>query len=327
MRRREFIGLVGGAASMPFAVWAEQPIRRLVAVLSPLSAIAFARNLNALRAGFRDLDYTEGRNLSIEIRYAAGSVGQLPGLAAELVGLKPDAIVAGSVPAIVATHSLTRTIPIVMSATTVDPTTMGLAASLAKPGGNVTGFWVEGEASLISKRLELLKDVVPSITRVGLVINPADPTDNVAIEQLPTITRTLNLDVRILAIDAPSQFETVLTAAARDGLTALCISHAPLFNENREQITALVKRLRLPAVYGFREFAMAGGLLSYASNLPDIWRRSATVVDKILKGATPGDLPIERPGRFELLVNLKTAKSLGLTVPDRFLLIADEVIE
>ena len=140
MRRREFLGLVGGAAAYPLAARAQQPKRPVVAVLSPVSAIAFARNLNALRAGFRDLDYTEGRNLSIEIRYAGGAVAQLPSLAAELVGLKPDAIVAGSVPAITATHSLTRTIPVVMAATTIDPTSMGLAASLAKPGGNVTGF-------------------------------------------------------------------------------------------------------------------------------------------------------------------------------------------
>ena len=327
MRRREFLGLVGGAAAYPLAARAQQPNRPVVAVLSPVSAIAFARNLNALRAGFRDLDYTEGRNLSIEIRYAGGAVAQLPSLAAELVGLKPDAIVAGSVPAITATHSFTRTIPVVMAATTIDPTSMGLAASLAKPGGNVTGFWTESEDALIAKRLELLKDIVPGIARVGLVINPTDPTDKVAIEQLPRITRTLNLDVRVVEIDSPSQFESVLTNAARDGLNALCISHAPLFFENREQITALVARLRLPAVYGFREFATAGGLLSYASNLADIWRRSAGVVAKILRGAKPGDLPIERPDRFELLVNLKTAKSLGLVVPDRFLLIADEVIE
>ena len=140
MRRREFLGLVGGEAAYPLAERAQQPNRPVVAVLSPVSAIAFARNLNALRAGFRDLDYTEGRNLSIEIRYAGGAVAQLPSLAAELVGLKPDAIVAGSVPAITATHSLTRTIPVVMAATTIDPTSMGLAASLAKPGGNVTGF-------------------------------------------------------------------------------------------------------------------------------------------------------------------------------------------
>ena len=286
------------AAAYPLAARAQQPKRPVVAVLSPVSAIAFARNLNALRAGFRDLDYTEGRNLSIEIRYAGGAVAQLPSLAAEL---KPDAIVAGSVPAITATHSLTRTIPVVMAATTIDPTSMGLAASLAKPGGNVTGFWTESEDALIAKRLELLKDIVPGIARVGLVINPTDPTDKVAIEQLPRITRTLNLDVRVVEIDSSSQFESVLTNAARDGLNALCISHAPLFFENREQITALVTRLRLPAVYGFREFATAGGLLSYASNLADIWRRSAGVVAKILRGAKPGDLPIERPDRFELL--------------------------
>ena len=234
MRRREFLGLVGGAAAYPLAARAQQPNRPVVAVLSPVSAIAFARNLNALRAGFRDLDYTEGRNLSIEIRYAGGAVAQLPSLAAELVGLKPDAIMAGSVPAITATHSLTRTIPVVMAATTIDPTSMGLAASLAKPGGNVTGFWTESEDALIAKRLELLKDIVPGIARVGLVINPTDPTDKVAIEQLPRITRTLNLDVRVVEIDSPSQFESVLTNAARDGLNALCISHAPLFFEKRE---------------------------------------------------------------------------------------------
>jgi putative ABC transport system substrate-binding protein len=326
MRRREFLSVFGAVAAMPLAARA-QPIRPLVAVLSPLSAPAFARNLNALRVGFRDLDYAEGRNLSIEIRHANGSVAQLPSLAAELIGLKPDVIVAGSVPAIVAAHSLTRTIPVVMSATTIDPTTMGLAASLAMPGGNITGFWMEGEASLIAKRLELLKDLVPSVSRIGIVINPSDPTDKVAIEQLPTITRTLNLDIHVLEIDLPSQFEPVLTAAVRDGFHALCISHAPLFNENRDEITALMTRLRLPAVYGFREFATAGGLLSYAANLTDIWRRSAGVVDKILKGTKPGDLPIERPSRFELLVNLRTAKNLGLVIPDRFLLIADEVIE
>jgi len=326
MRRREFIAALGGAAAMwPLAARAQQPSRPLVAVLSPVSVTVFARYLNALRAGFRDLNYAEGRNLSIEIRYAAGSTSQLPPIVAELVALKPNVIVAGSVPAIMAMHGATRTIPMVMAATTVDPTTLGLAASLAKPGGIVTGFWMEAEASLIAKRLELLKDAVPTIASVGLAINPADPADTVAIEQLPTITRTLSLDVRVLEIRSPDQ--PVLTAAAHNGLQALCISHSPLFNENRQQVTALVNRLRLPAVYGFREFATAGGLLSYSSNLSDVWRRAAGVVDKILKGEKPGDLPIERPGRFELLVNLKTAKSLDLAVPERFLLIADEVIE
>jgi putative ABC transport system substrate-binding protein len=255
VRRREFIAGLGGAAAWPLVARAQQANRSLVAVLSPVSVTVFARYLNALRAGFRDLSYAEGRNLSIEVRYAAGSTSQLPPMAAELVALKPNVIVAGSVPAIMAIHDATRTIPMVMAATTVDPTTLGLAASLAKPGGNVTGFWMEAEASLIAKRLELLKDAVPTITSVGLAINPADPADTVAIEQLPTITRTLSLDLRVLEIRSPDQFEPVLTAAARDGLQALCISHSPLFNENRQQVIALVTRLRLPAVYGFREFA------------------------------------------------------------------------
>lgn len=329
MRRRKFLALLGSSAAAPLvlprATRAQQPGRPMVGVLSPLSATSAARNINALRAGFRDLNYVEGRNLSLEIRYGAGTISQLPALAAELVALKPDAIVVGSTPGIVAAQSATRTIPLVMSAITVDPTTLGLAATLAKPGGNVTGFWLEGEAALIAKRLELLKDAVPGIARVGLAINPDDATDKVALEQLPAIARALNF--RVLEIRSPDTFEPAFAAAARDGVQALCISQGPLFNENRAQVTTLANRLRLPSVYGFREFTAAGGLLSYASNLPDIYRRAAGAVDKILKGARPGDLPIERPGRFDLVVNLKTAKSLGLAIPEPFLLIADEVIE
>jgi len=328
MRRRKFIGVLGGAAlTWPLAARAQQPGRPLVAMLSPLSAAAAARNMNALRAGLRDHGYADGRNLSMEFRHAAGAIGRLPALAAELVALNPDAIVVGSLPAVMAMRDATRTIPMVMSAISVDPTALGLASSLAKPGGNVTGFWLEGEDSLMAKRLELLKDAVPGISRVGIVVNPADATDRTGLQQLPITARALKFDTRVMEIRSPDQFEQVFAAAARDGVEALCISQAPLFNENREQVTSLVTRLRFPAVYGFREFAVAGGLLSYAANLTDIYRRAAGVVEKILTGVKPGDIPIERPTRFELVVNLKTAKALGLTVPERFLLIADEIIE
>jgi putative ABC transport system substrate-binding protein len=330
MKRREFIALLGGAMAgpaLPFSARAQQPIRPLIAVLSPLSPAAAARNVAALRAGLRDLGYAEGRNMSMEFRHAAGAVARLPALAAELIALNPDAIIAGSVQGILAAHGVTKTVPIVMSAVSIDPTTIGLARSIAKPGGNVTGFWLESEDSLIAKRLELLKDAVVGVSRVGLMINPVDATDSHGLLQLPASARALNLDVRILEVRSADQLEAAITGAAQDGLQGLCVSQAPLFNENRERIAELATRARLPTVHGFREFAVAGGLLSYAASLPDIYRRSAAVVDKIAKGTKPGDIPIERPGRFELVVNLKTAKALDIKIPERFLLIADEIIE
>jgi putative ABC transport system substrate-binding protein len=280
-----------------------------------------------LRAGFRDLGYLEGQNLSIEARYAAGVLERLPVLAAELAALNPRAIVAGALPTVMAIRRVTNSIPVVMSAISVDPTAIGLAQSLSKPGGNFTGFWLETETALMAKRLELLKLAVPGISRVGVVVNPTDPTDDAGLQQLPVSAQALYLEVRILEVRSADQFEPVFSRAVQDGLQALCISQSPLFNENRLHVTELATRLRLPAVYGFREFATAGGLLSYAANLSDIYRRAAGVVDRILKGAKPGDIPIERPTRFELVINLKTARELGLTVPERFVLIADEVIE
>ena len=301
--------------------------RPLVAVLSPLSAAAATRNMSALRAGLRDLGYFEGRNLSIEVRHAAGVLARLPALADEVVALKPNVIVAGAQPTMAALQRATRTIPVVMSAISLDPTTVGLAQSMAKPGGNFTGFWLETETALMAKRLELLKDAVPSVQRVGVIVNPADATDHAGLEQLPISARSLNLDVRILEIRSADQLEPMITRAVSDGLQALCVSQSPLFNENRARVTELATGLGVPSVYGFREFAMAGGFLSYAANLSEIYRRAAGVIDRILKGTKPGDIPIERPIRFELVVNMKTAKRLGITVPERFLLIADEVIE
>ncbi len=200
-------------------------------------------------------------------------------------------------------------------------------ASLARPGGNVTGFWAEGDEALIGKQLDLLKHAVPGIARVGVMVNPDDTADAQSLKALPAAARALGLTVRILDVRAAAEFEPALAAAVREGLQGLHVSQSPLFYANRTQVTAIAARAGLPAIYGFREFAMAGGLISYAASLPDIWRRIAGVVDKILKGANPGDLPIERPTQFELVVNLKTAKSMGLTIPEPFLLLADEVIE
>ena len=327
MNRREFITLLGGtAAAWPLAAWAQSG--PLIGVLSPVSVATAARNIAALRAGLRDLGYAEGRNIGIEFRFAGGVTGRLADLAAELIALKPEIIVAGSLVSILAVHNASSTIPIVMSATSEDPVTSGLAVSLARPGGNVTGFWVEGDETLIGKRIELLMDAVPGTSRIGVIVNPDDATDAGALKSLPAAARALNLDhIRILEVRSLDQLEAAFATAVREDMHGLYISQTPMFFTHRTEVAAMAMRARLPAVDGFREFAIAGGLLSYAASLPDIYRRSASVVDKILKGTKPADLPIERPTKFELVVNLNTAKALGLTISEAFLLRADEVIE
>jgi putative tryptophan/tyrosine transport system substrate-binding protein len=327
MRRRNFIALFGGAAAAwPLAARAQQPALPVIGLLSPLSAAAWVHIVGAFRRGMRDLGYVEGTNVSFTFRFADGQVAKLPALANELVALKPAVIAVGSSAAVLETHKATRTIPIVM-ATSQDPTAVGLAASLARPGGNVTGFWTEGDEALIGKQLDLLKHAVPGIARVGVMVNPDDAADAKSLKALPAATRALGLAARVLDVRTAAEFEPAFAAAVREELQGLHVSESPLFYANRTQVTAIAARAGLPAVYGFREFAMAGGLISYAASLPDIWRRAAGLVDKILKGANPGDLPIERPTQFELVVNLKTAKSMGLTIPEQFLLLADEVIE
>jgi len=325
MRRREFITLLGGTVAWSFAARAQQSSGLpLICVLSPQSAATAAPNVEAFRSGLHDLGYVEGRNVVIDLRYAEGDLGRMSKLATELVALKPTAIVAGSEPAILAVHNATRTIPIVMSATNEDPVALGLAVSLARPGSNVTGFWLEGDAPLIWKRLELLKDAMPQISRVGVIINPDDTIDNSAVRSLPAAP---GLTVRIFEVRALNDLEAVLATAAREGVEGLVFSNDPFFMTHRTEVAAMTARAGLPALYGFREFAVAGGLMSYASSLPDIYRRSATLVDKILKGASPADLPIERPTKYELVINLKAAKALGLNLSRDFLLRADEVIE
>jgi putative tryptophan/tyrosine transport system substrate-binding protein len=325
MRRRDFIKAITVSTVWPLVARAQQSSGLpLIGILSPQSAATAARNVEAFRSGLHDLGYVEGRNIVIDLRYAEGNLGRISELAAELAALKPAAIVAGSEPAILAVRKATRTIPIVMSATNEDPVALGLAVSLARPGSNVTGFWIEGDAPLIWKRLELLKDVMPHISRVGIIVNPDDTIDISAARSLPAAP---GLTVRIFEVRALNDLEAVLATAAREGVEGLVFSNDPVFITHRTEVAAMTARAGLPAVYGFREFAVAGGLMSYASSLPDIYRRSATLVDKILKGASPADLPIERPTKYELVINLKAAKALGLNISRDFLLRADEVIE
>jgi len=327
MKRREFISLLGGAAAAwPLAARAQQPQGRpLIGVLSPISAALAARNMEALRQGLRELGYVEGRNIGFEFRYAEGDLARLPALAAELAALQPAVIIAGSAPGALAAREATRAIPIVI-ASVQDPMALGLAASMARPGGNVTGVWSEGDDSLIGKRLELFKDAVPGASRLAVFVDPGDASDVSTVKAVPAAARALGLDLRVIEVRS-ADLQAAFAAAAREGAQGLYVSQNPFFFARRAEIAAMALRARLPAVDGYREFAVAGGLISYAASLPDFYRRFGAFVDKILKGANAGDLPIELATKFELVVNLKTAKALGLTIPESFLLRADEVIE
>jgi putative ABC transport system substrate-binding protein len=328
MRRREFLALLGGAAAWPLAARAQQlsPDRPIVGVLAPQSQAASARNIEAFRKGLRDLGYVEGRNITLEIRYGDGLPERLPQLAAELVALKPAVIRAGSSAALVAAHNATQTIPLV-GATLEDPIALGLVKSIPRPGTNVTGTWLAGDDALVSKRLGLLKDVVPGVSRVAAMVNPGDASDTPLLRLLPATAHALGLELLVIEARAASELPVAFANVAPNGVQALFISSGPLFLSHREEIVAMAARVRLPAIYGWREFPETGGLVSYGPSLPDLYRQSATMIDKILKGASPADLPVEFPTRFELVVNLKTAKALGLKVSEPFLLLADEVIE
>jgi putative tryptophan/tyrosine transport system substrate-binding protein len=327
MRRREFITLVGSAAAAwPLVARAQQaPVRPIIGVLSPISIAAAARNTEALRTGLRDLGYSEGRNITLEQRHADGAIERLPDLAAELVALKPAVIVAGSPAAALAVRNATRSIPVVMNSSP-DPVRLGLASSIARPGGNVTGFWW-GDETLVGKRLGLLKEAVPGTIRAALMVHADDPTSADEIKQAPIVSNALDVTLRVLEVREPSEFEAAFAIAVREKMQGLCVSTSPLFVSHRTELAALAARARLPAVYAFRDFAAAGGLMSYGASLSDLYRRKAALIDKILKGASPADLPIERPITFELLINLKTAKALGLNIPPALLARVDEVIE
>ena len=319
------IGILGGAAAWPLAARAQQASERLVGVLSPISNTAAERNVEALRAGLRELGYTEGRNIRLEVRYADGAIERLPHLAAELVRLGPAAIVAGSPPAAIAARNATRTIPIIMNSSP-DPVAIGLVASIARPGGNVTGFWW-GDAALNGKRLELLKHAVPGIAHVGLIFNPDDLTDSDAAKAVAEASKALGLTNRVLEVRSAAQLQEVFATAKRENLQGLIVASGPLFVSSRADLATLALGARLPAIGGFRDFAIAGTLASYGASLSDLYRRRADFIDKVFKGANPADLPIERPIKFEFVINLKTAKALGLTIGPTLIAQADEVIE
>jgi len=281
--------------------------------------------LDAFRQGLRELGYIEGQNITIEYRFASGRVERLPELAAELVRLKLDVIVTPATPASQAAKQATSTIPIVFAAV-ADAVGAGLVANFARPGGNITGF-TSISAELGGKRLELLKEVAPKASRVAVLYNPADRSNVLVLKELQESAPALGLTLHPLEVREPGEFEGAFVAMTRERTHALFGAAGILTFEHRKALVDLVAKSRIPTMWGHRQFVEAGGLMSYAVNFYDQLGRTAIYVDKILKGAKPGDLPVQQPTRFELVINLKTAKALGLTMPQSLLLRADEVIQ
>jgi putative ABC transport system substrate-binding protein len=321
------VTIVVAALAASLGAFPQQPIpvpRIGMVIHGP--AEASAQVIEAFRQGLRDLGYVEGQNISIELRlYPPERPDLLPGLASELVRSKVDVLVAVSTPQIRALMEATKTIPIVMIAPG-DPVGSGLVASLARPGGNVTGLTIMTR-DIMGKRLELLKDAVPKISRVGALFNPANPVGRRDVmEELQAAGRTLGITIHSVEVREPSQFSSAFSSitGAHDG--GLIVVVDPLTWIHRKLIVDLSARNRLPTMFYFREFVELGGLMSYGPNTMDLYRRAATYVVKILKGVKPADLPVEQPTKFELIINLKTAKALGITIPEAILLRADDVI-
>jgi putative ABC transport system substrate-binding protein len=329
VNRRAFIGtLAGGLLTAPLAAEAQQAgkVARIGVLVPAEPASPTEPHVAGFRQGLRDLGYVEGLNVAVEYRYAHGKDDLYASLAAELVRLKVDVMVVGSSVPTQAAKNATQTIPIVMVGPG-DPVGYGLVASIARPGGNVTGVSSLTGGELFRKWVELLKEAAPSISRVAFLRYAHNPLTAVFVKDLQTATEALGLKPQVLEVRELHELDSLLAATSKERGVSLIVMAEPLFFPHRSHITELAAKYRLPAIYQFRVFADAGGLMSYGPSVPDLWRRAATYVDKILKGAKPADLPIEQPTKFELVINLKTAKALGLTIPPSLLQRADQVIE
>jgi putative tryptophan/tyrosine transport system substrate-binding protein len=326
MNRRRLLAAIGLCAiGVPSASFAQQPARiPRIGFLGAVSARGLDSRIAALRAGLLELGYVEGRNIAIEFRWANDRYERLPELAAELVGLKVEVIVTHAAPGIRAAMQASATIPIVM-AVVGDAVASGFVASLARPGGNVTGSSYFNP-ELCAKRLEILKDAFPRARRVGFVFNPDNVASALVLQAIGRAAKSLNVELQTFGVRGSSGFEGAFAAMAKGRVDAAVFWEDPVLVANARGIADLALKNRLPTV-GFEDVAQAGGLIAYGVNFTELYRRAATFVDKILKGARPGDLPVEQATRFETLINMKTAKALGVTIPKSILLRADQVIE
>jgi putative ABC transport system substrate-binding protein len=325
--RRDVMSLLaGGAAAWPLAARAQQPAMPVIGFLNPTSPDPNVDLLRAFRQGLKETGYVEGENVAIEYRWAENQIDRMPALAAELVR-KQVAVIAttGATVAASAAKAVTTTIPIVFL-TGADPVESGLVASLARPGGNLTGINLL-TIDLTAKRLELLRELVPAATRVAVLANPAGPAPEAMLRDVETAARAMGLQVQVLNAGTSPEIDAAFASFVRERPDALFVGPDPFFVSRRVQLVHLASRHAVPAAYTQRDYAVAGGLMSYGSNLMDAFRQVGVYTGRILKGAKPADLPVLQPSKFELVINHQTARMLGLTVPDKLLATADAVIE
>ena len=325
MRRREVITLIGGAAAWPLGASAQQPAVPVIGFLHPLSVHAVADQLRAFHQGLKEAGFVDGENVAIEYRWADNRTDRLPALAADLVR-RQVAVIATVGTSAFAAKAATTTIPIVFVGGE-DPVKLGLVASLARPGGNLTGInWLGGE--LVAKRLELLRQLLPAATRVAVLVNPAFATlTEITLRDVETAARAMGLQIQVLNADTSREIDAAFEIIGREQPDALIVGPGPFFNSRRVQIAQLAARYAVPAIHTTRLEAEAGGLMSYGPSLTDAYRQAGAYTGRILKGAKPEDLPVVQSSKFELVINAQTARMLRLNVPATLLAIADEVIE
>jgi len=326
IKRREFIIAVGGAAVWPLAARAQQAAMPVIGFLSCRSPGESAGLVAAFRDGLGEAGFVEGQNVIIAFRWAEGHYDRLPTLAAELVQLRVAVLfTAGGPPSAFAAKAATQTIPIVFSAA-IDPDRIGLVTSLNRPGGNITGMSLF-PSELAAKSVQLLKQLLPTATLIAYLVNPSNPSAPVYASEASTAAKTLGIAIRVLNASTERDLDEVFASLPKLGVSGLAVPAEPFFDSQRDRMVALAAQYGIPAIYGLREYAVAGGLMSYGTSLPDTYRRAAIYVGRVLKGDKPVNLPVMQPTKYDLVLNMKTAKTLGLRIPDQLLALADEVIE